>query len=397
MNNVLKKFAVINLAILLVFSLMASSCAFFKEKKIDVPDNITAKSFPVTEDYVKTQGRTYNYDDCCWLIQSASAVEFKFTGTNGSVVIHGDQNSFESWAENNLARLGIFVNGEKVVDELVDNYVKEYTFLDTDEPVDATVKIVKLSDPAESVVGIKSINVKSKGNIIPIPENQYKIEFIGDSITCGVGIDDANPNGKYCTASENASKTYAYKVAQKFNADYSFFAYSGYGVVSGYSSSGNKNIKSTIPPIYETLGYSMGKIAEEITCKEVEWDFLWQPDLIIINLGTNDSTYAKTKETKKEYEEAYISFLKQLRKNNPDANILCTLGLAGTGLYNNMTSAAELYTQETGDTKVRCLKLTQVQPEDGFGVQYHPLEKTNQRAANEIVSYVEEWLGWKTN
>lgn len=69
--------------------------------KVTVDDEnvMSLQTFPVTEEYVKTQGRTYYYDDSMWLIQSASAVEFEFTGTYGSVTVHGDQNCFDSWAE----------------------------------------------------------------------------------------------------------------------------------------------------------------------------------------------------------------------------------------------------------------------------------------------------------
>lgn len=365
--------------------------------KVTVDDEniMSLQTFPVTEEYVKTQGRTYYYDDSMWLIQSASAVEFEFTGTYGSVTVHGDQNCFDSWAEKSLVRLGIFVNGEMVVDELVDNYVKEYTFLNTDEPIDATVKIVKLSDPAESVVGINSIKAASKDGIRPLPEKDLKIEFIGDSITCGVGVDDA-VTGIYQTASVNSTKTYAYKVAQAFDADYSFFAYSGYGVISGYTSSGKKNTRQTIPPIYETYGTSMGKLAETLDPSGLSWDFsAWQPDLVVINLGTNDYSYAKTEETKAEFIEGYAEFLKQVRKNNPDAPILCTLGLGGTGLYLRIVKAVEQYTAETGDTSVYCLKLSTIQEGDGTGVQGHPLEVSHERAAGEIISELENILGWE--
>ena len=50
-------------------------------------EELSKKTFYTTEEYVKTQGRTYYYDNCTWLIQSASAVEFNFTGTYGSVEV----------------------------------------------------------------------------------------------------------------------------------------------------------------------------------------------------------------------------------------------------------------------------------------------------------------------
>ena len=360
-------------------------------------EELTEKSFFTTEQYVKTQGRTYYYDDCTWLIQSASAVEFSFVGTKGSVVVHGDQNCFESWAENSLARIGIFVNGEMVVDELVDNYEKEYTFLDTDAETKAEVKIVKLSDPAQSVVGINKINVTSKGNITPLEEKSLKIEFIGDSITCGIGVDDPHVDGVYCTASCNASKTFAYKVASMFDADYSFFAYSGFGCLSGYRGTDTIDSKNTIPPIYPTYGMSSGKIAGELKPSDIEYDFSsWQPDLVVINLGTNDNNYTKSNQDRKaEFSQAYYEFIKTVKSKYPNAKVLCVLGLGGANLYTPIKNAAEKYNAETGTEDVNYLKLSPIQEGDGVGVQNHPLEVSHARAAGEIRDKLVSWLSWE--
>lgn len=358
---------------------------------------LSDRSFSTTEEYVKTQGRTYYYDDCTWLIQSASAVEFSFVGTKGSVIVHGDQNAEEDWATNNLVRLGIFVNGEIVVDELVDKSEAEYTFLDTDTEIEAQVKIVKLSDPAQSVVGINKINVTSKGDIKPLPEKALKIEFIGDSITCGIGVDDPHVDGVYCTASCNASKTFAYKVASMFDADYSFFAYSGYGCLSGYRGSDTPDIKNTIPPIYATYGASSGKIAGELKPVDIEYDFSsWQPDLVVINLGTNDNNYTKYDTDKKAaFSESYYEFLKVIKSKYPNAKVLCVLGLAGANLYSPIKTAANKYNEETGTEDVNYLKLSPIQEGDGLGVQSHPLEISHERAAGEIRDKLIEWLNWE--
>ena len=361
-------------------------------------DELTSKTFSATEDYVKTQGRTYYLDDCMWLIQSASSIEFNFTGTKGSVIVHGDQNCFDSWAKNSLCRIGIFVNDEMVVDELVDNYVKEYTFLDTEKEVNANVKIVKLSDPQQSVVGINKIKVTSRGDITPLPEKDLKIEFIGDSITCGIGVDDPHVDGVYCTASCNATKTYAYKLATDFDADYSFFAYSGYGCLSGCNGSTSLDTKQTIPPIYSTYGRSMGYLAEMQNPEELKYDFSkWQPDLVIINLGTNDNNYTKSNAEKREqFTECYLQFIKTIKSNYKNAKVLCVLGLGGANLYTPIKNAVEQYNAETKKDDVNYLKLSPIQEGDGEGVQHHPLEITHARAAGEIEKKLNEWLGWKT-
>lgn len=60
-------------------------------------------------------------------------------------------------------------------------------------------------------------------------------------------VNDKNINGGFKNSTENGSKTYAYKTAQNFDADYSIVSVSGIGVVSGYTSAGVLNSESTMP------------------------------------------------------------------------------------------------------------------------------------------------------
>ena len=45
------------------------------------------------------------------------------------------------------------------------------------------IAIIKLSEAAHSIVGIKEIQVTAASDIAPLPEKDIKIEFIGDSVT----------------------------------------------------------------------------------------------------------------------------------------------------------------------------------------------------------------------
>lgn len=120
---------------------------------------------------------------------------------------------------------------------------------------------------------------------------KYLIEFVGDSITCGYGVDAKDQNENFKTLTENFSKTYAYLAAQALDADYSVVAFSGHGIISGYSGDGTKNAEGTLPKYYTKLGRNENYPGD--------WDFEnHQPDFVVINLGTNDNTYVKGDETK---------------------------------------------------------------------------------------------------
>ena len=109
------------------------------------------------------------------------------------------------------------------------------------------MEIIKLSESPMSAVGIEAF---AEGSAEALPEKPLKIEFIGDSITCGYGVDDEDENHQFTTATEDVTKAYAYKTAKALDAEYSMFSASGYGIVSGYTEgdelSANRQFHSSI-------------------------------------------------------------------------------------------------------------------------------------------------------
>ena len=140
-----------------------------------------------------------------------------------------------------------------------------------------------------STVGIKEIRCVGSA-IKPTEKKDMLIEFIGDSITCGYGIDDPDKDHHFVTATEDVTKAYAYLTAKTLDADYSMLSFSGYGIISGYTDNDNKVSAQTVPQFYTKLGYSWGKNGD-FSPQESEWEFSGrQPDLVVVNLGTNDES-----------------------------------------------------------------------------------------------------------
>ena len=79
------------------------------------------QSFLPTEDYVRTIGRTMTAKDSLWLVHSGTGCEFSFNGTKATVKLKPDS-SFMT--RSNQARVAIYVNGERVVDDMVDKMEK---------------------------------------------------------------------------------------------------------------------------------------------------------------------------------------------------------------------------------------------------------------------------------
>lgn len=353
----------------------------------------TTQAFKATEKYVKIIGRTYYFNEVLWLALSGGGMEFSFYGKKVEVTLKGDQIALSG---NNQARIGIYVNGEQVIDDMVNQSLKTYTVFESETEQDITVRVTKLSEAAMSTVGIQEIVVDAKEGIKPSPENPHKIEFIGDSITCGYGVDDENELHSFSTTTEDVTKTYAYLAAQKLEADYSMVSYSGYGIISGYTGNGQKLTSQLLPDYYEKVAKSNGKFDGILNPQSIGWDFnQFVPDLIVINLGTNDDSYTQDDEDKQaEYAEQYAQFLKRIRTNNASAKILCTLGIMGDRLYPFVEQAVNVYMKETGDTNIATMKFDEQLASDGYVVAWHPSKATHTKAAEKLISQIKGLMGW---
>ncbi len=353
------------------------------------------KAFAPTEEYVRTIGRTMLAEDnSLWLVHSGTGMEFTFTGTSATVKIRPDS-SFMN--QNNRARVAVYVNGERVVDDMVDKMEKVYTVFESETSQECTVRVVKLSEAAQSTIGVTLVEADCVGNIRPTETGDRLIEFIGDSITCGYGVDDLDSSHHFSTTTEDATKTYAYKTAEKLGADYSLVSLSGYGIISGYSGDGEKKAEQIIPKFYDKMGNSAGTYLGSCVAQESDWDFTKrQPDVVVINLGTNDNSYVKNDKAKKEeYTTAYVAFLKTVREKNPEAAVFCTLGIMGAELYPCIEDAVERYIQETGDSRVYTMKFDNQNVADGIAADWHPSEKTHEKAAEKLAGRIKEVLGWQ--
>ncbi len=342
---------------------------------------------------VKRLGRTYELEDSLWLTFSGSGAEFTFNGKRATVTFAGDDNVATETAENQ-ARVAIYLNGERVVDEMITQPEQTFEVFNSDAAEDCTVRIIKLSETAMSTVGITKISVDSDEGIKPTEAKDLAIEFVGDSITCGYGVDDEDKEHHFATSTEDVTKAYAYKTAEALDADYSMVSISGYGIISGYSDGKKKVSSQTIPQYYEKMGFCYGPYKEQRP-NQVDWDFSqYTPDMVVINLGTNDDSYTlNDAEKQQEYCDEYVEFLKTVRKDNPDSIILCTLGIMGDRLFPTIEKAVAAYTEQTDDKNIYTMKFDPQDPNDGYAADWHPTQTTHEKASAKLVEKIKELIG----
>ncbi|MCM1165714.1 MAG: GDSL-type esterase/lipase family protein [Lachnospiraceae bacterium] len=390
-------------AIILFAAAMLTACG--TEKPSEVSSDISTSTsteetdamntetvYKATEENVKLLGRTYFEEDRLYCALSGTGFEFTFTGTKCEITVVGDSNSASAASADNHARVGIYVNGGRVVDDMVDNRQEVYSVFESAEPRDVAVTFVKLSESPMSTIAVTDIKITGTP-IKPVPNKEKLIEFVGDSITCGYGVDDPDKSHSFSTKTEDVTKAFAYKTAQALDADYSMVSFSGYGIISGYSDGEKKVSAQTLPKYYTKLGYSWSQNGLFVP-SDIDWDFSKrQPDIIVINLGTNDDSYTLThKERQEEYSAAYTEFLKKVRENNPDAKIVCAFGVMTDRLFDYVQLAVDNYTAETGDENVSTLKFDVQQASDGYSADWHPSVTTHDKTAAKLTEYLKTLL-----
>ena len=333
--------------------------------------------YTADKEYVKTIGRTYYEDGVRYFSHSGSGIEFLCRGEYAVINIVDDSQG--RYYGVHKARFAIYKNGEAIVDETLAEAEKSYHIVLDGYETDSVITVLKLSEAQYSSMGIGEIAVYGKTKIVPTEDKPLKIEFIGDSITCGYGIDEENPRGYFSTATENFTKTYAYLTAEKLGADYSAVCFSGYGVYSGYTSNGVRNSHDVLPNFYEQSCFLYGG-------REIYWDFTeFQSDIIVINLGTNDASYCGSSLSgRQEFTRRYTDFIKQVRIHNPYAYIMCILGDMNNSMYSCIEQAVSNYINDTRDNRVVSESILYRMDINDIVINGHPGYLSNLNAANDL-------------
>ena len=225
------------------------------------------------------------------------------------------------------------------------------------------------------------IKIDPEKQLVEPQEEQplLKIEFYGDSITSGHGILDESRNNNDDRATWNNYLTYGAKTARALNADYRCISMSGIGMmVSWYD--------LIMPQLYDQL----------IPWSEFsKWDFSqWQADIVVINLGQNDSWLINNMPNRPNTEQridAYFNFIRSIREKYNNAKIVCTLGNMGASRSGSewpeyIANAVDKHNVELNDNKVFYVPMT-YKNTDG-----HPTVSEHQQMADVLIPFIESIL-----
>ena len=225
-----------------------------------------------------------------------------------------------------------------------------------------------------------------------------KIEFIGNSITCGYGNEGLKKEEGFDYATENHYYSYASITARNLQAQHWVVARSGIGAYRNYDGPKTGNPESNMPVQYEYTGYAWKpELRKEPTFLQEKWDFSrYQPDVVCINLGTNDLSTPNYDLSL--LKQGYQKLLKMVRQHNPKAKIVF---LTGSMLYNQELQIAKQLldevaaeAQKAGDKEVYRFDMNHIDGEAFLGNDWHPNVYQDEKMAGELTPYLRKLMNW---
>ncbi len=157
----------------------------------------------------------------------------------------------------------------------------------------------------------------------PPPKAPLTIDVIGDSISGGYGAlwDGVYYQG-YHPKDQDGTQTYAFLAGKAFGADVRVTQASGYGCVRGHNTDGY-NLQTMYPYLC-------------VHRDQTVYPFDTLADVVIINLGTNDSRYNVSNA---EFQAGATNLMQLARQKNPGAKVVWCTGMMGT-FYSSAVQAA---------------------------------------------------------
>jgi len=213
----------------------------------------------------------------------------------------------------------------------------------------------------------------------PPPRPSHKIEFIGNSITCGYGADAsaiACGQGTWYDQ-HSAYQAYGPRTARALGAEWQLTAESGIGLI--HSCCDKPNL---MPQEFATTDLKVGGRP---------WDTSrYQPDLVTVCLGQNDGVQDSV-----QFCSAYLSFLKTLRADYPRARLLClTSPMADarlTAVMRRYLTGVVAAAQAGGEKNIDKFFFARSY---NAGCGAHPSLAEQELIGNELTAYLKKSLNW---
>lgn len=343
-----------------------------------VASSASAKTVKADDDAVRYVGRTLVADD--------GSVSFDWTGTYLETIVSGGKLSARV-SEKGNSYYNVFVDGKQtgVVKTCGNDTVINFVEGMSRKP--HTVRLQKRTEGEFGRTTIHEFIVADKGGSLSrVTETPKRhIEIIGNSLTCGYGTEGKDHTEPFKLETENCNLSYSTIIPRFFDADYTLIAHSGRGAVRNYGDPQRTSPKGT------TMTDRMLQTFDEDT---IRWDFKgYRPDLVIINLGTNDFS-TEPHPYKSEFVGAYTRLLRQIRDNYGQIPVICFKpGMLTAPVFSYFEEAARSLNDK--DIYVVEMKDGLLKVGMDYGANWHPNHSGQRKMAMELIPLVSAVTGWE--
>lgn len=362
-------------------------------------------------------------------------------------------NSMSARFEGSEVTWGAQSGVEQVFEVIIDGKAQQVILPDYSNPTaPVTTRTHKLPEGTHEITVVRSSEALfgdatfvpftfGGGKQLPPTEYARRIEYIGDSITCGYGDEGPNATCPYdvpirqapnengeledvkIPESQNIYLAYGSIAARKLGAQATTLCFSGKGVVLNYREQGvgegrilnpndkpDPDAKTTIPQYY------LRTVATEPTdpAKPAStWDFAKepQPDVVVINIGQNDFGRDADQDSIADgidldaFSAGYRAFLADVRKKRPNAEIFIALPPMVSDVFplddarsnfRNILRSIAADMNAAGDAKIYFIELVEMGVRYGLGCDYHPNLEVHRIMADQVVGAIRAKTCWTT-
>ncbi|MEI9911127.1 MAG: SGNH/GDSL hydrolase family protein [Bacteroidota bacterium] len=359
--------------LVILFSIML--VVLFWGKPLNAQRRVSLQFFPADNSFIQYMGRIdFSNPKLPRFWQPGVTISIRFTGADCRLIINDEV----LWGKNhNYYQLVVDGKAYRLQTKSATDTINVTPYLSSKVAIH-NVSFVKNT---EANIGyLEFIGLQCSGNLLPLSNPlTRKIEFIGNSITCGTGSDaTVIPCGTGVWQDQhNAYMSYGVVTARALNAQYHLSAVSGIGLMHSCC-----NMNIIMPPVFDKISMRNDTIA---------WDFnQYQPDVVTICLGQNDGIQDSTT-----FSNNYIAFIKQLRGYYPKATLIClTSPMADATLAAFMKKTLTAIVRnrnKNGDKKITSYFFSK---QFHNGCDHHPDLAEHQLIAGELTAFIKKRMKW---